>query len=175
MSGLTSDDPSLIDIRYHIRHHPKRGPERDGVFGLYRRGEGFRHPDRMAHVHAIVWLDHRDARVIGFSMGAEDSLDIHSELPERPIRHRDRVPGEGHTNNDLHFFAEIAEALDGAHEVLITGPGTAKTALENYIQQRHPDLAGRIVGVEPLDHPSEGQLLAFARTYFKRTDQLGGV
>lgn len=28
-------------------------------------------------------------------------------------------------------------------------------------------------GVEPLDHPSEGELLAYARAYFKRIDQLG--
>jgi hypothetical protein len=29
------------------------------------------------------------------------------------------------------------------------------------------------LGAETLDHPSEGELLAFARKYFKRVDELG--
>jgi len=39
----------------------------------------------MSHVHAIVWLDHRDATVIGYSHGEEHSLEIHSRTPERHI------------------------------------------------------------------------------------------
>jgi hypothetical protein len=46
-------------------------------------------------------------------------------------------------------------------------------AFEKYIQERHPNVAQRLVGVETLGHPSEGELLACARRYFKRVDQLG--
>jgi len=127
----------------------------------------------MSHVHAIVWLDHREAKVIGFSLGESETIEIHSQMPERHIRHQDQFQGEGHTNDDLQFFGEIAEALADSREVLITGPGTAKEAFERYVTERHADLAKRIVGTEPLDHPTAGQLAAYARKYFTAVDQLG--
>jgi hypothetical protein len=33
-------------------------------------------------------------------------------------------------------------------------------------------LAAGIVGVEPVDHPSDGQTLKLARKYFKATDKI---
>jgi hypothetical protein len=51
---------------------------------------------------------------------------------------------------------------------LITGPGSAKTELSSYIQRTHPDLARRISGIETVDHPTDAQLLAHARSFFKK-------
>ena len=127
----------------------------------------------MSQVQAIVWLDHREARVVGFSVGKSQAVEIHSQSPERRLHRKSGVPGSGHAADDHRFFDEIGEALTDGREVLITGPGTAKTAFERYVQERHPGVARRVVGVETLDHPSEGELLAYARKYFKRVDQLG--
>src|SRR5690606_224285 len=82
------------------------------------------------------------------------------------------VQGTGHAPDDHHFFDEVVAALDGMRDVVITGPGTAKVKFERYVKDRHPAVAKRIVGVETLDHPSPGELLAFARDYFKRVVQL---
>ena len=119
----------------------------------------------MSHIHAIVWLDHMDATVIGFSLGKSEVTEIHSQSPHRQIHRKSGIPGSGHAADDLDFFAEVVEGVRDMREVLIAGPGT--------VQGRHPDLAQRIVGVETLDHPSDGELLAYARKYFKRVDQLG--
>ena len=53
------------------------------------------------------------------------------------------------------------------------GPGNAKTAFMTYVGERHPDTARQIIGVETQSHPSDAELLAWAKKYFKAVDQLG--
>lgn len=127
----------------------------------------------MSHVHAIVWLDHREARIISFSLGASSEIELHAQSDERRIHHKAGSIGSGHAPDDHHFFDEIAESLVGIHEVLIAGPGNAKTAFETYVGERHADLARRVVGVETLDHPTAAELLAHAKKSFTAIDQLG--
>lgn len=56
--------------------------------------------------------------------------------------------------------------------ILITGPAGAKTELVTYIKRTHPNVATRSSGVETLDHPTDGALLAHARTFFKADDRM---
>ena len=37
-----------------------------------------------------------------------------------------------------------------------------------------PVIAGKVVGIESVDHPSDGQLLAYARHYFVKIDRMRG-
>jgi stalled ribosome rescue protein Dom34 len=127
----------------------------------------------MSQVHAIVWLDHFEATIVSFSLGSSNEIEVHSHSPERHIHHKAGSYGSGHAADDHHFFDEIAEALVGIHEVLIAGPGNAKTAFQTYLKDRHVELAKRVVGIEALDHPTEPELLAHARKYFTAIDQLG--
>jgi len=126
----------------------------------------------MSQVHAIVWLDHLEARVVSFSLGTSSEIDVHSNSPERHIHHKAGSIGSGHAADDHHFFDEIVESLAGIHEVLIAGPGNAKTAFHTYIADRHAELAGRVVGIETLDHPTDAELLAHARKSFVAIDQM---
>lgn len=127
----------------------------------------------MSDVHAIVWLDHREARIISFSLGASREIEVHAQTAERRIHRKAGSIGSGHAADDHHFFDEIAESLAGIHEVLIAGPGNAKTAFRTYIAERHAQLASRVVGVETLDHPTDAELLAHAKKSFAAIDQLG--
>jgi len=54
----------------------------------------------------------------------------------------------------------------------VTGPANAKRELMSYLEARAPAIAGHIVAVEPLDHPSDGQLEAFARKYFHEDERM---
>jgi hypothetical protein len=36
----------------------------------------------------------------------------------------------------------------------------------------HPELARKVSAVEPLDHPTDGELLALARKFFKADDRM---
>jgi stalled ribosome rescue protein Dom34 len=126
----------------------------------------------MRHVHAIVWIDHREATVIGFSLDRQDTVKLQSERPRERLHRKEGAVGSGRVADDHEFFDQIAGELRDVNEILVVGPGTAKTALETYLRDRHRAVADRIVGVETVDHPSDGQLLAFAQTFFKRVDQL---
>lgn len=127
----------------------------------------------MTQAHAIVWLDHVEARIASFSIGKDELLEIHSQSPNRQIHRKAGSLSSGHAADDHQFFDEIVAALHGIPEVLIAGPGNAKTAFETYIKKRHVDLANRVVGVETLDHPTDGELLAHARRAFAAIDALG--
>jgi stalled ribosome rescue protein Dom34 len=128
----------------------------------------------MSHIHAVVWLDHREAKVVDFSIDDKHVVNVHHRGGHRQVHHKAGSTGSGHSADDGHFFDAIVTALDDAQEVLVTGPGNAKVGFREYVTKRHAAVAKRIVGVETLDHPTEGELLAFARKYFKRVDNMLG-
>lgn len=128
----------------------------------------------MSHAHAVLWLDHREAKVVDFTVDETHAVTVHHAGGHRQVHHRAGATGSGHTNDDSHYFDEIVGAIGDAQEVLVTGPGTAKTAFREHVAKRHTALSKRIVGVETLDHPTEGELLAHARKVFKRVDALQG-
>ena len=127
----------------------------------------------MSYVHAIVWLDHLNARIFAFSDGDGETIPIESQSEERQLHRKSGKPGSGHAPDDIAFFGDVVAAVADVREILITGPGTAKLAFRRYVEQRHHELARRIVGVETIDHPSDGELAAYGRKYFRRVDQLG--
>lgn len=129
----------------------------------------------MAHVHAIVWMDHREATIIGYSLDESEVLEIHSEREDRRIHRRSGAVDSGKTADDHHFFDEIAARLADVREILIVGPGNAKTAFAKFLGQRHPATSKHVVAVETMDHPTQPQLLDHARRFFRRVDQLGAL
>ena len=58
------------------------------------------------------------------------------------------------------------------HAVLITGHSNAWTELMKHIEKHEPKLMKTILGVETVDHPSDAQLVALARKYFKTADRM---
>jgi stalled ribosome rescue protein Dom34 len=124
----------------------------------------------VTHAHAVVWLDHTEAKIIQFNPdGAEEShLKHHIGKPH----HKDRKdPGHAHPERDPHFYHEVAIALKGVREILVVGPGSAKTELVKHLKDHDPEVAKAVLGVESADHPTDGQILAHARTFFKAKDR----
>src|ERR1700722_9218172 len=124
------------------------------------------------HYHAIVWIDHHEARVFHFNPVEVDRLVLHPHEPTRHIHHKANSIGSGHAAEDQDFLAQVAAAIAGAGAVLITGPANAKTELMKHIAAHDPGLAKIIVGVETVDHPTDGALIAHARRYFKIEDKM---
>jgi hypothetical protein len=73
---------------------------------------------------------------------------------------------------DAAFFAQIVDDLAGATEWLLVGPSGAKQELLRYIDQHVPAARKSLVGVEAMDHPSDGELLDHARRAFKAIDRM---
>jgi stalled ribosome rescue protein Dom34 len=124
------------------------------------------------HYHAVIWIDHHEARVFHFSPTDVDKLVLHPDHPTRHIHHKANSIGSGHAAEDHNFFQAVVESVADAGEILITGPANAKIELVKHIDQHAPHLKKIIVGVETVDHPSDGQLVAHARHYFKTADRM---
>jgi hypothetical protein len=77
-----------------------------------------------------------------------------------------------HASEDHAFLQAVAQSIADAGAVLITGLANAKTELVKHIGQHDSRLMRIIVGVETVDHPSDGQLVAHARHYFKAEDRM---
>jgi hypothetical protein len=124
------------------------------------------------HYHAVIWIDHREARVFHFGSTDVERLVLHPDNPTRHIHHKANSIGSGHASADHEYFNAVAEAVADAGAVLITGPANAKTDLIEHIHLHNPRLVKAIAGVETVDHPSDAQLVAYARKYLAATDRM---
>jgi stalled ribosome rescue protein Dom34 len=124
------------------------------------------------HYHAVIWIDHHEARIFRLGPNDVEQFTLHPDHPTRHIHHKANSIGSGHASADHDYLHAVAESIADAGEVLITGPANAKTELLKHIHQHDPNLMNSIVGVETVDHPSDGQLLGYARKYFKAADRM---
>src|SRR3546814_11987464 len=108
----------------------------------------------MTHFHAVVWLDHQEARVFQFGEGDLEKTVVHGH--KHHLHHRSGCIGDGKAPADIAFFDEIGDALAGAGEVLVLGTGAAKLEFVRHATKFRPALEHRVVGVETVDHPSVG-------------------
>ena len=88
------------------------------------------------------------------------------------MHHKRGQLGDGHAPEDPDYYGLVERALAGAREILIVGPANAKDELEKHMKHHAKALADCIVGVERVDHPTDGQILKLARKYFKAADRL---
>ncbi len=124
----------------------------------------------MSHYHAVVWLDHAEARIFQFSREEAEKLTVHGH--KHHLHHKAGKPGASKQAIDPGFFDAIAAALDGSSEILVLGPGNAKLEFIRYAHRAKPQLMARIIGVETVDHPTDGQIVAYARKYFIAEDRM---
>lgn len=116
--------------------------------------------------HAIVWLDQRAAHVLHVRPDAFDAAQI--ATPQHlHRRHPDGVSGaKQHPDDAKRFFHEVAGSLADVERLLVVGPSTAKLAFIRYLHTHDAALESRVVGIETVDHPTDPQLAAYARSYF---------
>ena len=119
------------------------------------------------HFHAIVWIDHSQAKVFHIGLTGEDEMVLHPHLPTRHLHHKANSIGSGHAAFDKEFFAQAMNAVSDAGEILIIGPASAKTEFAKYLREQHPQIAERIVAVEAADHPTDPEIVAYAKRHFR--------
>jgi stalled ribosome rescue protein Dom34 len=126
----------------------------------------------MSHFHFVVWIDHREAHVLTFSADASESSVIHPKSRHEHLHHKQGAIGSGNAPEDHAYYQGVADALKDAGEILIVGPSTAKLEFFRHLQTHAPALAARVVSVETVDHPTDGELLKFARHHFAADDRM---
>lgn len=125
----------------------------------------------MTHFHAVVWIDHRVAHIYEFGRNGTSQELIKSHGPHH-IHHKAGTVGSGHERDKPAYFREIAAHLAGTGAILIIGPAETKTELKTFLEAQAPAIAAKVIGVEPLDEESEGEIVAFARKFFVRNDRM---
>ena len=122
--------------------------------------------------HAAVWIDHKEARIFQIHPDRIDESKV--EAPQHDIhKHPNGPEGIRERPDDAkRFFHEVARALNGIDSILVVGPSTAKLEFFRYVHKHDHGLEPRIVGIETVDHPTDGQIVAYAKKYFKLGDRI---
>lgn len=107
--------------------------------------------------YVVCWLDSHDAKVFSFDAEQVRKAELH-------------IKKEDHGED--HFYHRVAEALHNAFEVLLVGPGVAKTQFVRHLENHksHGNLKARIKGIENMDHPTDGQIIDYGKRFFKRLE-----
>jgi stalled ribosome rescue protein Dom34 len=123
------------------------------------------------HFHAVVWIDHAQARIFHFNVEQADKSVIRPDHAVRDIHHGQKRTGHRITE-DRAFFEQAAKGIADAGAILIVGPSGEKNEFAKYLAEKHPTIETRIEGVESSDHPTDGELLDYARRYVKAADRM---
>ncbi|MEO7328264.1 MAG: translational machinery protein [Minicystis sp.] len=126
------------------------------------------------HHHAAVWLDHNEARIFHATATTFDETIVESPTAHTQLHRKSGDDGHRATE-DQNYYRMVAQALTEAEDVFVLGPATAKLELIKFAHRHDPKLDAKIVGVETVDHPSDRQLVAYIRRYFKAADALPKV
>lgn len=120
--------------------------------------------------HAVIWIDHQEAHVLFFDPSKNQLIKSHTTHPH--LHHKAHEIGSGKAPQDHAFFHQVLAAVADVSEILVVGPSSAKAELLKHAAVHDPAIAKKIVGVETADHPTDGQILAHAKTYFHRVDNM---
>ena len=124
------------------------------------------------HFHAVIWIDHHEAKVFHFNAIEMEHETMRPDGPPMHVHHKRKTVGSGHEALDSAFLHDVTSSIAEVGAALILGPGTAKTELMAHIKHHDPKLLEKIKGVETIDHPSDGQIVAHARKFFKSEHQM---
>jgi stalled ribosome rescue protein Dom34 len=120
--------------------------------------------------HALVWIDQKEARIVEVDADKVDESLLHS--PRAHVHrhaHEQDLRVRNHPDDEHQYFHDVARALDDRGQVLLVGPSKTKLHFFRYVQQHDHALAGRIVGIESADHPTDAQLVAHLRDHFSES------
>src|SRR3954471_15164786 len=98
--------------------------------------------------HAVVWIDHQEARIFHVHPEMADESRVLS--PQHHVHRHPKGHGEPreHPDDAQRFFYNVARRLDGIDSILIVGPASAKHELMTFLDEKRPQLASKVVGVE---------------------------
>ena len=122
--------------------------------------------------HAVIWIDHKEARVFHVHSEATEATTVLA--PQHHLHRHPKGRGEAreHPDDARRFFGEVARALDGVDALLIVGPSSAKLEFFRYLHEHDRPLEAKVVGVESADHPTDGEIVARAKSYFVASDRM---
>ncbi|WDQ98584.1 hypothetical protein PSC71_15420 [Devosia sp. J2-20] len=124
--------------------------------------------------HAAVWIDHQEAKIFHLTTQDVEKDAVHNGVPNHHVHRKADHLGLGKTALEPAFMTDIADTLVGARAILLAGPGQARIELMRFLEKSHPAIAANVWDNQPMDHPTDPQIVAAARTYFNGADRMHG-
>lgn len=116
-------------------------------------------------VDYVVWMDSEAAHLFALAQNGIEKVTIAKSGADHHTINKKDHHGDPAT---VHFFTNIERKLKDAEQVLILGPGLAKTHFKTHVEKHHTGhLEKKIIGIENCDHPTDAQILAMARKFFQ--------
>jgi len=130
-----------------------------------------------------LWIDHKNAIIVTLNQEKattkiiECDIERHvhpsgggrSSTPYGPQDVVSESKWEGRYKQHFdRYYSDVIDYVRNANEILIFGPASAKDELKKAIN-KHKDLVGRIVGVEPADKMTQNQIVAKVRKHFQNS------
>lgn len=122
--------------------------------------------------HTVVWLDQHEAVVLDLQADNFESSIVRAPASHIHRHAKGATEAKSHPEDLKHFFHDLVQALSSAQEILVVGPGAAKLHFIKYVHKNAHALEPKIIGVETVDHPTDAQLAAHARSYFVAADRM---
>ena len=122
--------------------------------------------------HAVIWIDHKEARVFHVTPDAADETTVLAPQHQEHRHPKGRGDAREHPDDQRRFFAAVGKALDGVDAILIVGPSSAKLEFFKHLQEHEHRIVSKVVGIESADHPTDGEIVARARTCFLASDRM---
>ena len=126
----------------------------------------------MSFNHAVLWIDHQEAHVIEFN--ADENKNHTIKTKSQHPHNKAGVAGSGNNAAPESYLHAVIHAVADVREILIVGAGSAKLEFIRHANKHDAQVAANIVAVETVDHPGDAQLLAYAKKYFVRVDNMKG-
>jgi hypothetical protein len=120
----------------------------------------------MSRHPTAVWIDHHEARIFRAEAGKFDDSTVRK--PHQQVHRFPNGAVEPQHSDCMHgFFQDLARALEGDEPILLVGPSnTAKLQFLRHLHRHEQALEPKVAGIETVEHPADGQLVAYARRYF---------
>ncbi len=112
----------------------------------------------------ILFIDSDHAKIFTLNPGKLDT----AEMKKHDFKHH--TSDQKNEEHEKHFFQEVSAKIKDTSELLIVGPGMAKARFKTHLETHHHDLVKKIIGVETIDHPTDPQIVAVGKKFFKLYD-----
>lgn len=112
---------------------------------------------------AVIWIDRETARLFLLSDEKMERKNLEVHMPEHHTHGKDASDRD---RKEHKLFAAAAKELGAVDRVLILGPGVAKHHFKTYLEEHYPKEARKVVGLETVDHPTDGQIAAYTKKLF---------
>ncbi len=130
-----------------------------------------------------IWLDKNQAYIILLENGKETMTTIQSNIEHYRIHGgsgtrlkggpQDVVQDSRYLEREKHqfrrYFAEIAERVKDADQLMIFGPADIDRKFKKEIEESYKDLDKKVILVEKADSMTENQMVALVRDSYSKT------